>query len=57
MALYLGNEKVSVILGNTKMNLQFYSSAPMTNGALLKSSDDFILKDSNGLYITVKENE
>ena len=57
MALYSGNEKVSVILGNTKMNLQFYTSILVTNGVMLKSSDNFILKDSNGLYITVKEDE
>lgn len=57
MALYLGTEKRNIIINNAKVNLQFYTSVLITNGALLKSSDDFILKDSNGLYITVKEDE
>lgn len=55
MALYLGNsEKLKVILNNVVYNVNLYSTAPITNGVRLLSSEGYILKDSNGLYITAK---
>lgn len=56
MALYLGSgEKRRVILGGVVYRLNFFSTIPLTNGAILLSSDNYVLKDSSGLYITVKE--
>lgn len=57
MALYLGSEKKKINLNNIKYYLNFFNTAPITNGAVLKSSDNYILKDSDGLYLTVKEAE
>lgn len=56
MALYLGSEKKKMNLGGLAYYLNFFSTTITTNGAYLLSSDNYILKDSNGLYITVKEN-
>lgn len=58
MALYLGssNKQKIVLDGNTYfMNL--FSKILITNGEVLLSSDNYILKDSNGLFLTVKESE
>lgn len=58
MALHLGNsEKLKVILNGVVYHLNLYSDALITNWIMLLSSDNYILKDSNGLYITVKESE
>ena len=57
MALYLGSEKVQVYLDNVKYNLQLYIETLMTNGVTLLSSDNYILKDANGAYLTAKEDE
>lgn len=59
MALYLGNnEKLKVILGNVSYSLNFFSKMPITNGIRLLSAENFILQDSNRLYLTVeKESE
>ena len=47
MGLYLGNsENLKVNLNNT-----------ITNGIRLLSSDNYTLKDSNGLYLTVKDGD
>ena len=58
MALYLGKgEKLIINVNNGVYCLNIFSPRPVVNGVLLKSSDDYILKDSKGLYLTVKENE
>ena len=57
MALYLGNNKVKINLNNTIYRLNLYSTSIITNGIILLSSDDYILKDLNGLYLTSKESE
>ena len=59
MALYLGSsgkQKITLTNGTT-CRLNFYSSSPITNGIRLKTSDEYILKDSKGLYLTAKEDE
>lgn len=55
MGVYIGSNKIKVNINGTlyKFNL----SSPITNGVALKSSDNYILKDVNGLYITAKEGE
>lgn len=57
MALYIGSDKVKVTLNNVSYYLNLFSTTPITNGVLLLSSEDYILKDSNGLYLTSKESE
>ncbi len=58
MALYLGNDKVKlkVILDNIPYVLTLYSRKIITNGVLLTSSNQQVLEDSNGMYLTTKEN-
>ena len=56
MALYLGNnEKLKIIINNTTYSVQLFSETPIFNGARLLSSEKLYLKDSNGIYLTVKE--
>lgn len=56
MALYLGSsEKLKINSANTICSLIIPSSSPILNGIILKSFDDYILKDSNGVYLTAKE--
>ena len=58
MALYLGNsEKLKIKINNITYNLNLFSKMPITNGIRLLSSNDCILKDCNGLYITSKEDK
>lgn len=58
MALYLGSsEKLKININNLEYYLNLFSEKPITNGIRLLSSDGYILKDSNGLYLTFKEGE
>lgn len=55
MALYLGNIKQKIILDGEAYNLIIPSF--QTKNIKLLSSDNFILQDSNGIYLTTKEAE
>ena len=57
MALFIGNQRVVITSGDENYNLNFYSSVPVTNGMRLLSSDGYILKDANGLYLTTEEED
>jgi hemin uptake protein HemP len=57
MALYLGENKVKINLDGVVYYLNLFSETPITNGIRLLSSDNYILTDSNGVYLTVKESE
>lgn len=57
MALYLGGEKVQINLDGVVYYLNLYSTTPITNGIRLLTFENYILKDSNGLYLTTKESE
>lgn len=58
MALYLGSsEGLKIYLNGVEYCLNLYSTVPITNGIRLLSSEDYILKDSSGLYLTAKEDE
>lgn len=57
MPLYLGTEKVKINLDGVEYLLNISSVVPIISNILLQSYDDFILQDSNGLYITVKEDD
>ena len=61
MGLYLGkstklkiNSSNGVIL---RLNIPTVSPSPIVGGVMLKSSDNYILKDLNGIYLTVKEDK
>lgn len=56
MGLYLGSNKKILRINNERRRINLYSSSAI-NGTMLKSSDGYILKDSNGLYLTTKESE
>lgn len=59
MGLYLGsgNQSLKIILNGVVYKLNLYSTAPLTNGIVLISSDNYILKDSNNQYLTITEEE
>lgn len=57
MALYLGSNKIKINLDNVVYNLELYSSNLIINGVLLLSSEGYMLKDLNELYLTAKESE
>ena len=58
MSLYLGNsEKLKVNLNNVIYRFMLFSENPITNGTRLLSSDNYTLKDSNGIYLTIKEGD
>lgn len=58
MALYLGSsDKQKIVLDGNTYFLNLFSKILITNGEILLSSDNYILKDSNGLFLTIKESE
>lgn len=57
MALYLGGSKVKINIGGVQYGLNIFSAAPILSGVVLLSSDYYILRDSNGIYLTAKESE
>lgn len=57
MALYLGGNKTKLYKGDYKVLLKMYSPVPITNGIRLLTSNNYILKDKNGLYLIAKESE
>jgi hypothetical protein len=50
MALYLGDKKVKLHLDKVLYKLNLYS---IMNRMRLSSADGYVLKDSNGLFLTV----
>ena len=58
MALYLGSgEKLKINIKGGSYFVNFYSSTPIISGVTLLTSDGYILKDTNGLYLTAQEEE
>lgn len=58
MALYLGDSgKQKIHLNNVTYYLNLFSNIPIINGVGLLSSEGYMLKDSNGLYLTAKESD
>ena len=51
MALYLGGDKVKINLNGTVYCLNLFSAMPYPRDVVLLSSDNFILRDLNGLYL------
>lgn len=58
MAIYLGNSgALKIVTSQGICRLIIPSSSPIVNGVMLLSFDNYILKDSNGVYLTAKEEE
>lgn len=60
MAIYLGNSgKLKLNINHTicRLIIPPSSSFPNINDVLLMSFDNYILKDSNGVYLTAKEDK
>lgn len=60
MALYIGgSEKLKIILNEAQYNFNVIPKIPTTDNNFVKllSSDNYILKDINELYLTAKESE
>ena len=55
MALYFGSEKIKINLNGIIYYLNLFSKSPIINGAMLLSSDNYVLRDKNGLYLVVKK--
>ena len=55
MAVYLGSKRVEVKLGSSDRHIKFFSNTLITNGVRLLTSETVIVKDSNGLYITLEK--
>lgn len=56
MGLYLGNsEKLKINLGDVVYVINTISALPIIEESILSSSDDYILVDYNGLYLSPKE--
>lgn len=58
MALYLGeSERLKIVINNVVYKLNLYTETPILNNIKLLSSDNLILLDANGVYLTVKESD
>ena len=57
MGLYFGETKSKIISDNKKYRVSFPIIINIEEGTLLLSSDNRILKDSQGLYLVAKEGE
>lgn len=58
MALYLGSsEKLKLNMNNAVYLLNIFSRSSITNSIGLLSSENYILKSSDGLYLVVRGNE
>ena len=55
MALYIGDRKVRIYLGNAAKRLHILTEKPIFGIVLLRSFDGYILKDSAGVRLTAKE--
>lgn len=56
MAIYVGSsKKLKIKVNDTTCSMKIFSETPITNGVRLLSSDGYILQDSNGVYLTTKE--
>lgn len=55
MALYIGRNKVNIILNGKLYYVNTWSSAYITIGEKISLLNNEILKDMNGQYITLKK--
>lgn len=55
MAVYLDNRMAKININGVVYKLNLFSTTPIFNGTLLLSYENYLLKDSNGVYLTAKE--
>lgn len=55
MALFLGGNKLKIRIDSSICRLIVPASSQTTEGVRLVSLDKYVLKDSNGVYLTAKE--
>lgn len=55
MAIYIGGKKWKLRINGVALNINIPTSIPITNGIVLLSSDGFMLKDVNNLYMTATD--
>ena len=55
MGIYVGGSKYRLVSVGKTSSLFIPSPIPITNGIRLLTSDDYILQDKKGLYITTLE--
>lgn len=55
MGLYLNNEKLKINLGGSIYTMNIFNALQTIEDYILSSSDNCILKDFNGLYLSPKE--
>ena len=57
MALYLGNRKIKLHLHSAACYLRIFTQGTNVFSGGLLSSDGYLLKDTNGIYLMPKEGE
>ena len=57
MALYLGKQQLKINWYKAIYSLNWYSILSTLTETVLLSSDNCVLKDCNGLYLILKEDE
>lgn len=57
MGLYLNGIEYDIHKGNQIVDMEILPSTPITNNIKLTSLDDNILKDSSGVYLTIKKED
>ena len=57
MGLYLGSKKKKLKFNGTICSMNITPAPTIFNGIRLLSSEGYILKDLNGLYLTAKEDK
>lgn len=57
MRLYLDGIEYNIISPEGVLDMEIIPSNPITNNQKLLSSDNYILKDKNGIYLTVKKED
>lgn len=57
MRLYVDGIEYDIITPEGVLDMEIIPSNPITNNQKLLSSDNYILKDKNGIYLTVKKED
>jgi hypothetical protein len=57
MALYLGSNKINMCADDIIYNLNLFTASFNVNGAMLSSSDNYVLKDASDLFLTAEESD
>lgn len=55
MALYLNNESKTIYLNGVAYWLHIGTKSDPIKGIVIKTSDNYIVTDSSGVYLTLKE--